>query len=121
MPRRTTIPVLLIASALVCLPRLSAQCPREADNGETTIELTHHLSSDSPAEPKITIQSIKFEGQTGLTLLEQAEIVEAVADKVGNYDPNWVEEFQERLGDAWQQRGYFKAEIKAMSHLVSET
>ena len=69
---------------------------------------------------KIRVGELILTGQTGLTPVEQEAIVASVKDKAVDDAPQWLQRLEERIQDAWQQRGYFKAEIKAQTRLVSE-
>jgi outer membrane protein assembly factor BamA len=80
---------------------------------------TSRTEATSPV--KIRIGELSLTGQTGFTPVEQEAIVASVKDKAGDDAPKWLQEFEGRIQDAWQQRGYFKAEIKAQTHLISET
>jgi outer membrane protein assembly factor BamA len=107
---------LIIASIWISPNALSGQCPVVAKLDSQTIE-----TSKSPISPSIKIKKIVFEGQTGLSSIELADIAEKTKDKVGNYEPKWLEEFEGQLVVAWHMQGYFKAEVTAKARETSST
>lgn len=110
------IPALVLASVSMWPNTAAGQCETAAALQAKTATLT-----GSPAPPKLRIEKLVFQGQTGLTPIEQADIAESVKDKAGNDEPKWIEEFENRLLDAWRERGYFKAQITARTREISST
>jgi outer membrane protein assembly factor BamA len=113
-----TIVISALVLAFVSMwPNTAAgQCEAAAQPRPKTATLTR-----SPAPPKLRIEKLIFQGQTGLTPIEQADLAESVKDKAGNDESKWVEEFENRLLDAWRERGYFKAQITAKAREISST
>jgi outer membrane protein assembly factor BamA len=114
--RAKAVPTLIIAFTLIWPKAFFGQCPVAAKPGLHDAETTEHPSSQA-----LKIKEIVFLGETGLTPVEQAEIVDSVRGKVGNYEPKWVDSFELQLSAEWQQRGYFKATVKAKAQEVGST
>ena len=61
-------------------------------------------------QPYIELSSLDFRGQTMLPPEELRVIAESLMEKSYS-DPQWPEELQQRVRDAWQHRGYFKVVV----------
>ena len=112
----------MAARSIVVLAALSLFFSPGTVPGQSPGVSESRIPSTGAAEndgPKITIKKLSFTGQTGLSPEEEADIVAAVRDKAGEHDPKWLEEFEARLLDAWQERGYFKAKVQAQAREVS--
>jgi outer membrane protein insertion porin family len=70
--------------------------------------------------PNIQVAELTIKGGTGLSTAEQAELVASIKalDWLRGWK-GWLEEVQERVRSAWQERGYYKAAVEAKSRLLS--
>src|SRR5262245_61895750 len=68
-------------------------------------------------ERKVILREIAIMGATQLPLAEQDAIK---ADLLAReyHGPNWKGEISERIRDAWQRQGYFRADVELLDEVV---
>jgi len=71
--------------------------------------------------PEIRIVDVRFDGTTKLALSEQNEIAAQIMSVVDEGRKGWLQCMQDRVRDAWQVRGYFRAEVHGESRELSSS
>jgi outer membrane protein insertion porin family len=69
-------------------------------------------NADAPPEKHIKLETLTFEGNTGLAPDELDKIVNSLTSRTYDNSPAWVQEVRERILDEWQHRGFFRAQIE---------
>ena len=93
-----------------CFPTLAQDIHQRVEESETQ----EQESGRESAPRQLRIVRLIFRGQTALPPEELREIAKSL--KEGRYtdSPEWREELRERIRDAWQHRGYFKAVVEEL-------
>jgi outer membrane protein assembly factor BamA len=65
--------------------------------------------------PNVTIVSLAFENVTQISTADQESVASDVKSRI-YHGPDWLEEVDERIRYAWQQRGYFGAKAHSDAH-----
>jgi outer membrane protein assembly factor BamA len=60
----------------------------------------------------IKVASVTFLGKPALPPKDLAQIAKSLTERSYGDGPTWMEEVSARVQDAWQQRGYFKANVE---------
>ncbi len=69
---------------------------------------------------KVTIDAVEFQGSPHLAPLALRQLIKSLEQREFDGDSDWISELKETVRGAWQEQGYFKAEVKAEVQLVSE-
>src|SRR5579862_107241 len=78
-------------------------------------------ASQSPnLHSEVTVAELNLEGDLQLPRADQEQITSELKDGTYPDEPDGVtEELEERLRQAWQNRGYFKVRVQGASHILS--
>lgn len=106
---RLPLPIALGIASLLWMPTASAQASPPLN--QQCIQTTSYRRKQ-PASPEITVAELNFDGDLQMPAAEQAKIAAALKNRVYDGPPKAVaNETAERVRGAWQEHGYFKADI----------
>ena len=106
---RLAWPIALGIAGVVCAPASSAQIPFPLNR-----RCPQKIASQKAQQPPIetTIAELTFNDDLQMPVAEQAKIAAAIENRVYEGAPDGVaNETAERVRQAWQEHGYFKADV----------
>lgn len=128
MTHRMAVAATLFAATFVCSGRAQEQTADlgcVSPSGDTYNDVTPtrvHATRSKDAEGKshwvlspvkeLKVARLIFVGEPALPLSKQDQIAKSLSSQDRNDDGEAQEELVDRLRDAWQQQGYFRAEVK---------
>jgi outer membrane protein assembly factor BamA len=112
----------LLLSGLICTTLCSqaipAQIPQRLEDCLPIPTLAQDVrqrriaaEAEEPPQPHIKVVRLTFQGEPSLPREEQARIAGSLTMLTYANESDWLGELQERVRDAWQQRGYFKVNV----------
>jgi len=109
--------ILLAATALTTIPEQSPLPDR--------CQVKQQLVGRSNAEtdgPKVVIDTVDFDRPSQIPRAERDELVESLKHTQFSEAPGWLEQIEEvPVRGFWQDRGYFKAVVKAEAQPTAPT
>ena len=117
--RTVHIAGLLAMCLLLATPPLAAQSfPSAAESQTPNLK----LHGEQPSGPELWIDNVTFSGFLQLPVSDQEEIAATVRNKShGTLLDGVVEEALERIRAGWQDRGYFKVQVRGEAKEISRT
>jgi outer membrane protein assembly factor BamA len=117
--RTVHIAGLLAMCLLLVTPLLTAQSfPSAAESQTPNLK----LRGEQPSGPEVWIDNVTFSGFLQLPVSDQEEIAATVRNKShGPLLDGVVEEALERIRAGWQDRGYFKVQVRGEAKEISRT
>jgi len=117
--RTVHIAGLLAMCSLLVTPLLTAQSfPSAAESHPANLK----SQGEQPSGPEVWIDNVTFSGFLRLPVSDQEEIAATVSKKShGPLFDGVVEEALERIRAGWQDRGYFKVQVRGDAKEISRT
>jgi outer membrane protein assembly factor BamA len=114
---------LIAACFLACQPSMCAQASAPAGNPQGQgMGNCPALSRDHPPRSEITLVELTFEGNLHMPASDQDEIATSLKQRTYWGTPEAAaSELEERIRQAWQDRGYFKVTAHADAHLLTSS
>jgi outer membrane protein assembly factor BamA len=113
--------LLVVAYTSLCSPPIGAQLPQKLKRCLPYPTLADEIREmRGETHRKVTIDAVKFQGSPHLAPLALRQLIESLKQREFDGDSDWIREFEETVRGAWQDQGYFNAEVKAEAQLVSE-
>jgi outer membrane protein insertion porin family len=109
----------VFSAAFICIAFISSgnaiQLPQNLEQClpiPTLAQEIQQRNADAPPEKHTKLETLTFEGNTGLAPDELEKIVNSLTGRTYDNSPTWVQEVRERILDEWQHRGFFRARIE---------
>ncbi len=120
---RPTLPFVLlgIVYAMLSCPSTCAQLPKRLQRClpyPTLADEIREMQQETP-RPKVRIDAVTFPGAIHLPESIWAQIAASLEHASFDSDSDWIGEVQQVVTNAWQEHGYFYAEVSAQAHLLS--
>jgi outer membrane protein assembly factor BamA len=113
--------LLVVAYTSLCSPPIGAQLPQKLERCLPYPTLAQEIREmRRETQRKVTIDAVTFQGSPHLAPLALRQLINSLKQHEFDGDSDWIREFEDTVRGAWQEQGYFTAEVKAEAQVVSE-